>query len=136
MPRILNIQAEMHVFDTVLQCLGQRIWSLLVAPMSGPDFLCCDHPVILRYKNPNRYGPVGFGLAKTEVFFPLGHKVCLYGVFEDPLDFVVEIKAEIVEMVNWWVVGNAERHVFSLTKSPVDRLQDIEKRKGKMPWPA
>jgi hypothetical protein len=68
-----NLRVEFRAFDKLLPILGQRIWSLIVAPVDGPEFICSDHPVTLAWKN-KRDGPVGYGLKKTEVFFPLAEK--------------------------------------------------------------
>lgn len=65
-----NSRMEFEAFDKLLPILGQRTWSLLVAPDGGPEFICADHPVTLVWKD-GRQGPIGFALRQTEVFFPL-----------------------------------------------------------------
>lgn len=108
-----NLRVELRTFDKILQILGRRIWSLLVAPSSGPDFICSDHPVALTWKNSANRGPIGYGLKNTEVFFPLGPKTGFYGVYEEPLRTVVHVKPAQVAMMNTRVAQSAERHVFS-----------------------
>jgi len=108
-------RVEFHNFDQLLPILGQRIWSLLVAPSPGPGFICSDHPVALTWKNPDSRVPIGYGLKNTEVFFPLGPRTGFYGVYEDPLPTVIKIKPAQVAMMNWRVAQSAERHVFSAT---------------------
>ena len=111
-----NLRVEFHTFDKILPLLGQRTWSVLVAPTDGPEFICSDHPVTLVWKS-GKDGPVGYGLKETEVFFPLGRKVGFYGVFETPLRQVVKLKPSQVAMMNKRVALNAERHVFSALES-------------------
>ena len=111
-----NLHTEFHAFDKLLPLLGQRLWSVLVAPPEGPEFICSDHPVTVVWKD-NRSSPVGFGLKETEVFFPLGRCVGFYGVFESPLNEVVRCTPENVARLNQRVVMNAERHVYSSQES-------------------
>lgn len=108
-----NFQTEFGGFDKLLQILGQRYWSLFVAPISGPEFICSDHPVALTWKNTDCHSPIGYGLKNTEVFFPLGPHTGFYGVYEETLHEVVELTPAQVVMMNRRVVNNAERHIFS-----------------------
>lgn len=111
-----NLRVEFNAFDELLPILGQRTWSILVAPKDGPEFICSDHPVTLVWKN-RRRGPVGYELKETEVFFPLGRRIGFYGVFEMPLQPVVNLKPSHVATMNRRVAINAERHVFSALHS-------------------
>lgn len=111
-----HVGTGLRIFDKLLPVLGQRTWSLLVAPRRGPEFICSDHPVTLVSKNQRR-GPLGFGLKETEVFFPLGRKVGFYGVFEAPLPPVVKLKPGYVAAMNRRIALNAQRHVFSALES-------------------
>jgi len=111
-----NSRIEFETFDKLLPILGQRTWSLFLAPSTGPEFICSDHPVTLVWKG-GRSGPVGFGLRQTEVFVPLGRNVGLYGTFEDPLPPVVNLRAEAIAAMNTRSALNAERYVFSCLKT-------------------
>jgi hypothetical protein len=111
-----NLRVEFHAFDELLPILGQRMWSVLIAPDDGPEFICSDHPVTLVWKG-GKSGPVGYGLRDTEIFFPLGRRVGFYGVFEDPLRPVVKCKSGHVATMNRRVAWNAERHVYSALES-------------------
>lgn len=111
-PTDSNLAIEFSTFNELLPVLGKRTWTLLVAPEEGPGFICCDHPVVLTWKN-RRRGPVGFGLTRTEVFFPLGRRAGFYGVFEDPLEPVVKLTPTLVASMNAKVVFSAQRHVYS-----------------------
>jgi hypothetical protein len=107
-----NLRVEFNALDKVLPLLGQRAWSVLVAPPEGPEFICSDHPVTLVWKS-GRKGPVGYGLRETEVFFPLGRRVGFYGVYEMPLKPVVNCRPLNVAIMNERAMNNAERHVYS-----------------------
>ncbi|MFH2044293.1 MAG: DUF4238 domain-containing protein [Pseudomonadota bacterium] len=107
-----NLDVEFETFDKILPMLGQRTWSIIIVPNDGPGFICSDHPVSLAYKN-GRSGPIGFALKETEVFFPLGRRIGLYGVFEDPLKSKVKARPINVAIMNLRTFLNAEKHVFS-----------------------
>ena len=111
-----NLRVEFKALDDLLPLLGQRSWSLLIAPDDGPEFICSDHPVTLVWKH-GRRGPVGYGLKETEVFFPLGRRVGFYGTFESPLKLVVNCKPGNVATMNMRVAHHAERHVYSSLES-------------------
>jgi hypothetical protein len=107
-----NLRVEFNALDEVLPLLGQRYWSVLIAPDDGPEFICCDHPVTLVWKGA-RQGPVGYGLRNTEVFFPLGRRIGFYGVYESPLKEVVNCRPLNVGIMNQRLLNGAERHVYS-----------------------
>lgn len=109
-----NHQREFNLHDKLLPILGRRFWSLLIAPNSGPFFLCSDHPVALTWKNSDRSGPIGYGLKGTEVFFPLGPCTGFYGVYEEPLPSTVTLAPAQVAKMNLHLIQGAERHVFSI----------------------
>lgn len=111
-----NIVLEFQIFDELLPVLGKREWSVLVAPANGPEFICSDHPVTLTWKDECSF-PIGYELKDTEVFFPLGRRIGVYGVFESPLKPVVRCKPIHVAIMNSRVVQNSERHVYSAQKS-------------------
>ncbi len=109
-----NSEIEFSVLDHLIPILGQRFWSLLLAPDSGPDFICSDHPVALTFKDAQREGPIGYGLKNTEIFFPISPKMGFYGVYEEPLRAIVNLKPSQIAKMNRKVVESAERQVFSL----------------------
>lgn len=111
-----NLRVEFHAFNELLPLLGQRTWSVLVAPPEGPEFISSDHPVTLVWKG-ERSGPVGFGLKETEVFLPLGRRVGFYGVFESPFEPVVTCEPGNVAKLNQRIAWNSERQVFSALES-------------------
>lgn len=107
-----NLHVEFKAFYELLPILGQRTWSLFVAPAQGPEFICSDHPVTLVWKNGSD-APVGYSLKGTEIFFPLSRKIGFYGTFEEILPPIVELKPLGVAAMNSRVFFNAKCHVFS-----------------------
>ena len=111
-----NLRVELNAFDNILQILGERTWSLIIALQDGPEFVCSDHPVVIGLKS-GRQSPIGLGSRETEVFFPLSRRTGFYGTFEDPLKDVVHAKPGNIATMNRRVVFNAEKHVFSPLES-------------------
>jgi hypothetical protein len=107
-----NLRVEFNAIDAILPLLGQRVWSILIAPPEGPEFICSDHPVALTWK-PGGSGPIGFSRRHSEVFFPFGRHVGFYGVYEDTLKPVVICRPMNVAIMNSCVLQSAERHVYS-----------------------
>lgn len=106
-----NLRVELSAYDKLLPILGKRTWSILLAPGPGPELVAGDHPVTLAWKD--GMGPVGYGLANTEVFIPLTPRVGFYGTFEDPLGEVVRMRPENVAIMNSRILVRAQQHVFS-----------------------
>lgn len=111
-----NLWIELSTFERILPILGERYWSLIIAPQDGPEFICSDHPVTVNWKYSSK-GLIGFGLRETEVFFPLSRRLGFYGTFEDPLEKVVHIGPEKIALMNQRVVFNADRHIYSQLES-------------------
>lgn len=107
------IRTELSVFDNILRCLGARVWSLLNAAPDAPDFITCDHPVTLVFKDPKAEGPIGVGLHQTEIVFPISARQALLGVYENPLKPVVSVKPMGVAAMNTRVIRHAERQLYS-----------------------
>lgn len=93
-----HILTEMGAFKGILPSLGARHWSLLVAAPGAPDFVTCDHPVSLVYK---------------QVVFPLDTRHAVIGDRERPMPPVIRVTAAGVAEVNTRILTLAERHVFS-----------------------
>lgn len=79
-----HIQTEIDLYNTVLQLLGQRKWTLYIVPGDYGEFITTSRPVVIAYIDPEkvplylRYSP-GFGLKNTEVYFPLTKHALLIG---------------------------------------------------------
>jgi Protein of unknown function (DUF4238) len=108
-----HIRTELRVFDDVLKLIGGRCWSIFVAASDAPDFVTCDHPVLVVPKNPENRSPIGAGSRQTEMFFPIGPRHALRGVFEDPYSEIVSVKPFGVAMWNTEVFLNADRWIYS-----------------------
>lgn len=108
-----NMEIEFDVFDTLLPILNRRLWSVTIAPPSGPIFVCSDDPVTLTGKDFEPGMPIGFGMPHTEVFLPLSPRVGFYGVYENPGPPVMYLTPEDVAKRNFYVASNADRHTFS-----------------------
>jgi len=112
-----NLVAEIRLFDVVLKLLGKRYWSLLVAPFFCPDFICSDHPVVLVNKAKTQRVPCGYGSLQTEIFFPIGPRICLYGVFENALKLIMTSNLRTIAEINSNIIYNAESCIFSRNKT-------------------
>lgn len=79
-----HIQTEIDLYNSVLQLLGQRKWTLYIVPGDYGEFITTSRPVVIAYIDPGkvppymRYSP-GFGLKNTEVYFPLTKHALLVG---------------------------------------------------------
>lgn len=111
-----NLRAEFGALDDVLRVLGQRSWSVLIAPKDGTEFICADHPVTLWSKSGSRES-LGLGMTNTEIFLPLSKRVGFYGVYEEPLKEVVRCRASNVAIMNQRAMDTAQRHVYSASPS-------------------
>jgi hypothetical protein len=85
--REYHIGTEFKMMDTVLQALGQRLWTIYMADGATGEFLTTNRPVTLTYIEPEKVPPFyrrspGFGLTNTEVYFPLTHHAMLVGRFD------------------------------------------------------
>lgn len=107
------IRTELIVFDDILRCLGACVWSLLNAAPDAPDFITCDHPVTLVFKDSRREGPIGVGLHETEIVFPITARQAFLGVYENPMEPVVSVKPKGVAAMNTRVIRHADRQIYS-----------------------
>jgi hypothetical protein len=107
------IRTELSVFGDILRCLGARVWSLLNAAPDAPDFITCDHPVTLVFKDPKSEGPIGVGLHETELVFPISARHAFLGVYENPLKPVVSVKPKGVAAMNTRIIKHADRQIYS-----------------------
>lgn len=114
-----SLSLELGVFEKTLGLLGSRYWSLVTASTDAPDFVTCDHPVTVVFKDPEMRGAVGYGLPRTEVSFPLSTRQALLGVLENPLQPLFKASAEQVAAINSRTVYHADRQVYSRTEMVV-----------------
>ncbi len=112
-----SLLLELGSFDAILHVLGSRYWSLVTAAADAPDFVTCDHPVAVVFKDRQMHGPIGYGLPRTEVSFPLSTRHALVGVLEDPLQERLTASPQQVAAVNSRTVHYADRQVYSNRES-------------------
>ena len=114
MRREAQIALELSVHDKILPYIAERKWTLLRAHPDAGRFISSDHPVCLMFTDPDvqRPSPIGFGLTKTEVLFPLSADFALSGTFEDEER---ELDADIIIVANCnaAAIAHAERQVYA-----------------------
>ncbi len=111
-----SISLELGNFESTFEMPASRWWSLVIADTEAPDFVTCDHPVAIVYKDPSRCGPVGYGLPGTEVSFPLGPRHAVIGVLENPLQSQFTVRTDEVAALNSRTVDYADRHVYATSE--------------------
>ena len=111
-----SLSLELGVFQSVFDTLASRHWSLVTADKDAPDFVTCDHPVAVVFKDQSMRGPIGYGLPGTEVSFPLGPRHAVIGVLEDPLQPQFTARAEEVADLNSRTVYRADRQVYARSR--------------------
>ena len=112
-----NLQQEFCIsFNNIFDMLASRSWSLVIADADAPDFVTCDHPVAVVFKDNGRHGPIGYGLPGTEVSFPLGPRHAVLGVLENPLRPQITARTEEVAALNSRTVYHADRQVYAKSR--------------------
>jgi hypothetical protein len=99
-PPEAHLQRELAVFQNILEQVSARNWSLLKAAADAPDFITCDHPVSLVYK---------------QLLFPLDARHALMGDREQGAPRVMTLKAAGVAEVNTRMQKLADRQIYSRT---------------------
>ncbi|WP_187830482.1 DUF4238 domain-containing protein [Siccirubricoccus phaeus] len=109
-----NLTMELETFDKILPCFIDRRWTLLRAPISSEGFITSDHPVCLAWTDPkmaNGVYPPGYGMRKTEIFFPISRRLAWVGMFEGTTR-TVDVSDDFVHRFNAGVLDFAGRQVF------------------------
>lgn len=112
--RQVHIGLELSAAEGIIQMLAHRKWMLYRANVeSTGGFVTSDHPVCLTWIKPmpGPYSP-GFGLANTEVIFPLSADLCMVGRLEWE-GGVADLSFRAVAKVNGATVWNAGERVFA-----------------------
>ena len=121
----VHIRSEQENMEYLLNILYQRNWHLIISDEESGEFITSDHPVSLisLVKLPPLYG-IGYGMKKTEVYFPISKYLAFVGVFEDYENVNKTIKAtkELVKDINMRTYNFAEKQVFSTKKINYDNL--------------
>lgn len=115
-----QIGTEFKMFDSVLQCLSLRSWTILKADGPDSEFVTTNRPVVLTFVDPMqvpllyRHSP-GFGLQNTEVFFPLTRQAMLVGRFKRAVT-TRRIDRLQVAALNSHMIAHSYGKVFSRRK--------------------
>ena len=104
----VHLQTELAVFENTLTSASSRHWSLLTATPEAPDFITCDHPASLVYK---------------QAVFPLDPRYALMGDRDSRAPRMIAMDTEGVAEVNSRMLRLADRQVYSRT-SEVAHLKD------------
>ncbi|MHB0885516.1 MAG: DUF4238 domain-containing protein [Bacillota bacterium] len=112
--RNTHVRNMMTAVDTLLPCLDNRKWSLILTSADSGDFICSDSPVWLGWnppQPPSIWGP-GFGLIGTEVVIPLTKSIAASGKFEGS-PMVFSVNRESVAALNTRTAEYSERFIYS-----------------------
>ncbi len=113
-PPQVHTHTELSAFENILASVSSRYWSLLIAKDDAPDFITCDNPVSLAYK---------------QTVFPLDIRHALIGDQDHPGPHAVTVDAVAVAEVNLRMLTLADRQVYSRSDE-IAFLKDGEILKG------
>jgi uncharacterized protein DUF4238 len=97
-----HLQRELRVFEKLLPEVGARCWSVLVAGPGAPDFITCDHPVSLVYK---------------QTLFPLDARHALMGEKDGQAPERIVLQDKGVAEVNLRLFKLANRQIYSRSET-------------------
>ena len=116
LPTERHLVQEVDNLDTVLPHLFGRRWVLAKAPDSSGGFVTSDHPVCLVYSDPpaikGQVRPIGFGLDRTEVLFPISTRLAVIGAFEIE-DGEYYANDDIIAHLNGAFIAYSQRQVYA-----------------------
>lgn len=113
-----HIQTEIALYNSVLQLLGQRKWTLYMVPGDYGEFITTSRPVVIAYIDPGkvpaymRYSP-GFGLRDTEVYFPLTKHALLVGRWDGEEKTISPANQPFVGVMNSQMIQHSYGLVLS-----------------------
>jgi hypothetical protein len=117
-----HIGTEIKLFETVLQLLGQRKWTLYVADGTYGEFITTDRPVVIAYVDPQkvpaymRYSP-GFALKNTEIYFPLTKHSLLVGRWDEKEETIGPVNQAFLGVMNNQMIQHSYGLAFSSTRT-------------------
>jgi hypothetical protein len=110
-----HLVTEMNSLDAVLPFFFERKWVLFRASPSRTGFVTSDHPVCLMWSDPKErgkfFGP-GFGMARTQIVFPISNELAVIGAFEvheeerDAPDW-------LIAQINGSIALHADRQIYA-----------------------
>ena len=118
-----HIQTEIDLYNSVLQLLGHRKWTLYVVPGDYGEFITTSRPVVIACIDPEkvplylRYSP-GFGLKSTEVYFPLTKHALLIGRWDGDEKTVNPVDQSFVGVMNRQMI----QHSYGLALSSARKV--------------
>ncbi len=114
-PRERLIGMELGVFETVLDSLSKRKWTLYTTDGQHGTFVTTNCPVVLSFIDPDKVpawaGP-GYELKNTEVFFPLTKHAFLIGRW-DKGGHTEVARRDFIGVVNRHMIEHADGLVIS-----------------------
>ena len=105
-----HLATELVAFNSILEGVSARYWSLLKATPDAPDFITCDHPVSVVHK---------------QCVFPIGPRHALMGDRENPGQPRIDLPTAGVAEVNARIFDLADRQIYARS-SEVTMLVDGE----------
>ncbi len=99
-----HLQVELGVFQSILEAVSSRSWCLATATSDAPDFVTCDHPASLLFK---------------QLVFPIDPRHALIGERDDSAPFTYRAGAAAVAEMNSRMLRLADRQVYSRTSEIV-----------------
>ena len=128
-----HIQTEFDSYNSVLQLLGQRKWTLYLVPGDYGEFITTSRPVVIASIDPEkvplylRHSP-GFGHKNTEVYFPLTKHALLIGRWDGDEKIINRVNQPFVGMMNNQMIQHSYGLALSsarkvLYHDPLMRLQ-------------
>lgn len=103
--------------NTILDMLGDRTWSLLVAEDDACDFICSDNPVGLHFLSPptSEDSSPFFSDKDTIVTFPLTRKLALKGTYTEDNSCISigRVPPQLVAATNSQTMERAMRYFYS-----------------------
>lgn len=115
-----HLQAQLPSFGPILELLGQRSWTVLIAP-KGTDFVCTDNPVaIIPAGTRPVEAPRGFASADAPVVMPVGRHHALLGTWplggDEPTWHGMNTDVRTVAIMNTCIIFRAHRFIASPTE--------------------
>jgi hypothetical protein len=113
-PNVLHLQGMFGLDSGVVDLLGNRKWSLLIAEEGGVQFVCSDNPISIRSTQApfERFIPPGVAYLGTDFILPIHRRVALLGRFEGRAE-VHDIGDEVVATINMRSMRSARRFIFA-----------------------
>lgn len=112
----------------LLDSLKSREWNLCQVDEGASDLICSDNPVVLHWLKPNAGYSPGFDMENTGVFFPLGPRLAIQGMWDKKL-FLNSISNDVASMFNSAQIGQATRFIYAkdeFTAMSKDRTLDAK----------